>query len=80
MKRLHLQDPGLNRDFRPIMTDFNRLKDLKNFIKASEKKLKKLQLNVKSDSDDVAQEKIFIEASRQLEKTLENLISFFELQ
>ena len=76
MKRFYLQDSGLNRDFRPAMTDIHRLKDLKNFIKASEKKLKVLQQNAKNDNE-AAKEKIMLEASKQLEETLEGLILFF---
>jgi uncharacterized protein YlxW (UPF0749 family) len=77
MKSFYLQDSGLNRDFRPAMTDIHRLKDLKNFIKASEKKLKKLQQKAKDNTNEAAQEKIMLEASKQLEETLEGLILFF---
>lgn len=59
------------------MTDIHRLKDLNNFIKASEKKLKLLQQNAKGNVDEVAQEKIILEASKQLEKTLERLLLLF---
>ena len=77
MIRSDWQESGLNRDRRLAMTDIHRLKDLNNFIKVSEKKLKMLQQNAKSDSDEVAQEKIILEASKQLEETLERLILFF---
>ena len=80
MIRSHWQESGLNRECRLAMTDIHRLKDLKILIKASEKKLKMLQQNAKSNSDEVAQEKIILEASKQLEKTLEGLILFFESQ
>jgi hypothetical protein len=49
------------------MTDLHRLKDLKKLIEISEKK-----------TDEVAQEKVILEAGRQLEETLEDLIMFFE--
>ena len=78
MEKSHWQGLVLNREYRPNMTDIHRLKDLKNFIKASEKKLKMLQQNAKDNVDEVAQEKIILEASRRLEETLEDLILLFE--
>jgi hypothetical protein len=80
MIRSHWQESGLNRECRLAMTDIHRLKDLNNLINASEKKLNMLQQNAKSNSDEVAQEKIILEASKQLEETLEGLILFFETQ
>jgi hypothetical protein len=80
MIRSHWQESGLNRECRLAMTDIHRLKDLKILIKASEKKLKMLQQNAKRNSDEVAQEKIILEASKHIEKTLEGLILFFESQ
>ena len=77
MERSHWQGLVLNREYRPNMTDIHRLKDLNDFIKASEKKLKMLQQNAKGSMDEVAQEKIILEASKQLEETLERLILFF---
>jgi len=60
------------------MTDFHRLKDLKKLIEISEKKLEVLQQKAKGNTDEVAQEKVILEAGRQLEETLEDLIMFFE--
>ena len=60
------------------MTDLHRLKDLKKLIEISEKKLEVLQQKAKGNTDEVAQEKVILEASRQLEETLESLIMFFE--
>jgi hypothetical protein len=77
MERYHWQGLVLNREYRPNMTDIHRLKDLNNLIKASEKKLKMLQQNAKSNVDEVAQEKIILKASRQLEDTLERLLLLF---
>lgn len=78
MKRLYCQQSGLSRECRPTMTDFHRLKDLKKLIEISEKKLEILQQKAKGNMDEAAQEKIILEASRQLEETLEDLIMFFE--
>ena len=78
MKRLYCQESGLNRECRLTMTDFHRLKDLKKLIEISEKKLKMLQQKAKGNTDEAAQEKIILEASRQLEETPEDLIMFFE--
>jgi hypothetical protein len=78
MERPHWQGLVLNREYRPNMTDIHRLIDLKNIIKASEKKLKRLQQKTKGNTDEATQEKVILEASRQLEKTLESLIMFFE--
>ena len=72
-------ESGLNRNFRLSMTDIHRLKDLNNLIKASEKKLKMLQQNAKSDSDEVAQEKSILEDSRQLADKLNEFVLFFEI-
>ena len=60
------------------MTDFHRLKDLKKLIEISEKKLEILQQKAKGNTDEAAQEKVILEAGRQLEETLEDLIMFFE--
>ena len=60
------------------MTDLHRLKDLKKLIEISEKKLEVLQQKAKGKTDEVAQEKVILEAGRQLEETLEDLIMFFE--
>jgi len=60
------------------MTDLHRLKDLKKLIEISEKKLEVLQQKAKGNTDEVAQEKVILEAGRQLEETLEDLIMFFE--
>ena len=78
MKRLYCQESGLNRECRLTMTDLHRLKDLKNLIEISEKKLEMLQQKAKGNTDEVAQEKVILEAGRQLEETLEDLIMFFE--
>ena len=78
MKRLYCQQSGLSRECRPTMTDFHRLKDLKKLIEISEKKLEILQQKAKGNTDEVTQEKVILEASRQLEETLEDLIMFFE--
>ena len=78
MKRLYCQESGLNRECRPTLTDLHRLKDLKNLIEISEKKLEVLQQKAKGNTDEVAQEKVILEAGRQLEETLEDLIMFFE--
>lgn len=78
MKKLYCQESGLNRECRPTMTDFHRLKDLKRLIEISEKKLKILQQHAKGNTDEAAQEKVILEASRQLQETLESLIMFFE--
>jgi len=78
MKRLYCQESGLNRECRLTMTDFHRLKDLKKLIEISEKKLEVLQQKAKGNTDEVAQEKVILEAGRQLEETLEDLIMFFE--
>ena len=77
MIRFNWHESGLNRECKLAITDIHRLKDLNNLIKASEKKLAILQQNPKSNSDEVAQEKIIIEASKQLEDTLERLILLF---
>ena len=60
------------------MTDLHRLKDLKKLIEISEKKLEVLQQKAKGNTDEVAQEKVILEAGRQLEETLESLTMFFE--
>ena len=78
MKRLYCQESGLNRECRLTMTDFHRLKDLKKLIEISEKKLEVLQQKAKGNTDEAAQEKVILEAGRQLEETLEDLIMFFE--
>lgn len=78
MKRLYCQESGLNRECRPTMTDLHRLKDLKNLIEISEKKLEMLQQKAKGNTDEAAQEKVILEAGRQLEETLESLTMFFE--
>ena len=78
MKRLYCQESGLNRECRPTLTDLHRLKDLKNLIEISEKKLEMLQQKAKGNTDEAAQEKIILEAGRQLEETLESLTMFFE--
>ena len=78
MKRLYCQESGLNRECRLTMTDLHRLKDLKKLIEISEKKLEVLQQKAKGKTDEVAQEKVILEAGRQLEETLEDLIMFFE--
>ena len=78
MKRLYCQESGLNRECRLTMTDLHRLKDLKKLIEISEKKLEVLQQKAKGNTDEVAQEKVILEAGRQLEETLEDLIMFFE--
>jgi hypothetical protein len=78
MKRLYCQESGLNRECRPTMTDIHKLKELNNLVKASEKKLEMLQQKAKGNTDEAAQEKIILEAGRQLEETLESLILFFE--
>lgn len=72
------QEFGLNRDRQLSMTDIHKLKELNNLVKASEKKLEILQQKAKGNTDEVAQEKVILEASRQLEETLEDLIMFFE--
>jgi len=77
MKGSMWQESGLNREFRPTVTDFHRLKDLKKLIEVSEKKLKKLQQEAKHSTDAAAQVRTILEASRQLEETLEGLISIF---
>jgi hypothetical protein len=77
MEKSHWQGLVLNRACRPNMTDIHRLKDLNNLIRISEKRLKMLQQNARGNMDEVAQEKIIIEASRQLEETLERLILLF---
>jgi hypothetical protein len=69
---------GLNRDRQLSMTDFHKLKEVNNLVKASEKKLELLQQKAKGNTDEEAQEKVILEASRQLEETLEDLIMFFE--
>ena len=71
-------ESGLNRDRLLSMTDIHKLKDLNNLVKASEKKLEMLQQKAKGNTDEAGQEKIILEASRQLEETLEDLIMFFE--
>jgi hypothetical protein len=78
MKRLYCQESGLNRECRPTLTDLHRLKDLKNLIEISEKKLEMLQQKAKGNTDEAAQEKVILEAGRQLEETLESLTMFFE--
>jgi hypothetical protein len=78
MKRSYCQEYGLDQDLRPALTDFHRLKDLNNLIRASEKRLKILQQKVKGNTGEVAQERIIIKASKQLMDTLENMIMFFE--
>ena len=78
MKRLYCQESGLNRECRLTMTDLHRLKDLKKLIEISEKKLEVLQQKAKGNTDEAAQEKVILEAGRQLEETLEDLIMFFE--
>ena len=78
MKRLYCQESGLNRECRLTMTDLHRLKDLKNLIEISEKKLEVLQQKAKGNTDEAAQEKVILEAGRQLEETLESLTMFFE--
>ena len=78
MKRLYCQESGLNRECRPTLTDLHRLKDLKKLIEISEKKLEVLQQKAKGNTDEVAQEKVILEAGRQLEETLESLTMFFE--
>lgn len=78
MKRLYCQESGLNRECRPTMTDLHRLKDLKKLIEISEKKLEMLQQKAKDNTDEAAQEKVILEAGRQLEETLESLTMFFE--
>jgi hypothetical protein len=74
MKRLYCQESGLSRECRPTMTDFHRLKDLKKLIKISEKKLEMLQQKAKGNTDEAAQEKIILEASRQLADELNNFL------
>jgi hypothetical protein len=78
MKRLYCQESGLNRECRPTLTDLHRLKDLKNLIEISENKLEMLQQKAKGNTDEAAQEKVILEAGRQLEETLESLTMFFE--
>jgi hypothetical protein len=78
MKRYHWQELATEQERRLTITDLHRLKDLKNIIKASEKKLKRLQQKTKGNTDEATQDKVILEASRQLEKTLESLIMFFE--
>jgi phage FluMu protein gp41 len=60
------------------MTDLHRLKDLKKLIEISEKKLEMLQQKAKGNTDEATQEKVILEAGRQLEETLESLTMFFE--
>ena len=79
MIRSNWQESGINRESKLGITDIHRLKDLKNLIKASEKKLKMLQQNAKSDSDEVAQEKNVLKASRQLADKLNEFVLFFEI-
>ena len=77
MERYHWQGLVLNRECKLAITDIQRLKDLNNLIRASEKRLKMLQQNAKGNTDEMAREKIILKASRQLEETLERLILLF---
>ena len=65
---------GLNRENKLNITDIHRLKDLKNLIKASEKKLAMMTQDPKGIIDEVDQEKIILKASKQLVDKLNDFL------
>ena len=68
--------PGLNQECKLTITEIHRLKDLKNLIKASEKKLAIMLQDPKSNIDEVAQEKIILKASKQLADNLNEFLLY----
>ena len=76
MMRSIWQESALCRDRKLAITDIYRLIDLKNLIKASEKKLAILQQDSNSDSNEVAQEKTILKGSKQLADNLNEFVLF----
>ena len=62
------------------ITDIHRLKDLKNLIKSSEKKLAIMLQNPKCNNKDIVLERTILKASKQLEDRLERIILLSEIQ
>ena len=73
--------PGLNQECKLTITEIHRLKDLKNLIKASEKKLAIMQQDPESNIEEIVLEKTILKASNQLEDRLKLLFTlYFETQ
>lgn len=70
----------LNRDCKLAITDIHRLKDLKNLIKSSEKKLAIMLQNPKCNNKEIILERTILKASKQLEDRLERNILCTEIQ
>ena len=72
--------PQLNLECKLAITDIHRLKDLKNLIKSSEKKLAIMLQNPKCNNKEIIFERTILKASKHLEDRLERILLFTEIQ